>query len=173
MTEDFRSSRFFFLTQNKKLVGNFDNIEGVLHEEYILEQERYDNIASYFLSRIPKNSKIIIEDYSFGSTGRVFNIAENCGHLKYRLWDSEFKFDTVPPTVIKKFATGKGNANKDKMYEAFIGSVGVDLISVFSSNPNKVSSPVSDIVDAYYIALYGLTLYRNIPIITNNDKVVK
>ena len=60
----------------------------------------------------------MIEDYSFGSKGRVFNLAENCGLLKYMLFKKGYRFFTVPPTVVKKFATGKGNANKEAMVKA-------------------------------------------------------
>ena len=76
-----------------------------------------------------KNNQLIqIEDYSYGSTGRVFHIAENLGLLKYKLkmecgWD----YTLLPPSVIKKFATDKGNANKELMLEAFEKDTGVNL----------------------------------------------
>ena len=96
---------------------------------------------------------ILIEDYSFGSKGKVFNLAENCGILKYMLYKNEYKFFTVPPTVVKKFATGKGNATKEKMYEAFVNETFVDLHKIISPT-TKLGSPTTDIVDAWYIARY-------------------
>ena len=33
--------------------------------------------------------------------------------------DSHIPYETMVPSVVKKGATGKGNADKDKMYEAF------------------------------------------------------
>jgi hypothetical protein len=90
---------------------------------------------------------------------KVFHIAENTAILKYNLWDAQIEFDIIPPTVIKKFATGKGNANKEKMYEAFVNeNPGVDLRSWLTPRSSNVISPVSDIVDAYFIAKYGLSL---------------
>jgi hypothetical protein len=150
-------SVFYFLTNNKKHAGNFDNAIGFEHKEYYCEQERYDNIAEFFLSKIPLHPElpqIFIEDYSFGSTGKVFHIAENAGMLKYKLWEVGLKFTTVPPTVVKKFATGKGNADKAKMYEAFYNETGKDYAMLLNRNLT-LGSPVTDIVDSYYIAKYG------------------
>ena len=49
----------------------------------------------------------------------VRSIAENTGLLKHKLYKIKVPTKPVPPTVIKKYATGKGNANKELMYEAF------------------------------------------------------
>ena len=57
----------------------------------------------------------------------------------------------------KKFATGKGNANKVLMYEAFIEETGDDLAKLFEFDPYTGQSPVSDIIDSYYIAKYSVT----------------
>ena len=100
-----------------------------------------------------KNNQLIqIEDYSYGSTGRVFHIAENLGLLKYKLkmecgWD----YTLLPPSVIKKFATDKGNANKELMLEAFEKDTGVNLEVLFDT---KSKSPISDVADAYFICKY-------------------
>ena len=46
---------------------------------------------------------VFIEGYSFGSKGQaVFQIAENCGILKYRLQQMMIDYDTVVPSVVKK-----------------------------------------------------------------------
>lgn len=95
--------------------------------------------------------KVILEDYSFGSTGRVFHIAENVGVLKLKLLENGFRYETVPPTVIKKFATGKGNSNKEAMLEAWKKEPGTfDLIQ-------ESGNPASDIVDSYFLCKYGVT----------------
>ena len=61
----------------------------------------------------------------------------------------------IPPTVIKKDTTGKGNANKELMYETFLTETNVDLQSKLSSKSTKIVNPVSDIVDSYYICKTG------------------
>ena len=57
------------------------------------------------------------------------------------------------PSVVKKGATGKGNADKDMMYEAFLKETKIDLKKIFDTD--KVGNPVSDIVDSYYVAKVG------------------
>jgi hypothetical protein len=158
------------------MVGTFGNAVGYEHKEYFSEQERYDNIAEFFLNKIPLRPKIpqvFIEDYSFGSTGRVFHIAENCGLLKYKLWEIGLKFTTIAPSAIKKFATEKGNADKQKMYDTFLEETGQNLIQ-FYSKTGTLSSPVTDIVDSYYIAKYGFsTLNKEVKNGSSNTKQSK
>jgi|TARA_B100000809_G_scaffold246038_1_gene273588 Holliday junction resolvasome RuvABC endonuclease subunit len=95
--------------------------------------------------------KVVLEDYSYGSTGRVFNIAENVGILKFKLKQNGFRYETVPPTVIKKYATGKGNSNKEVMLDAW------------KAEPNNFElvqekgNPATDIIDSYYLCKYGVT----------------
>ena len=106
------------------------------------------------LTGVTTNS-IGIEGYAFGAKGQVFNIGENTGILKYKL--AERVSDDInvhSPTTIKKFATGKGNANKELMYKAFVDETGDDLAQLFEFDPYTGQSPVSDIIDSYYIAKY-------------------
>ena len=138
-----------------------DNLHGENHSSWKTDEDRYDDIANWamiILLRKYHVDKVILEGYSYGSTGKVFHIAENTAVLKYLMWDEELEFEIVPPTVIKKFATGKGNANKEKMYEAFCTeNPKVDLRSQLTPRSSNVISPVNDIVDAYFIAKYGLS----------------
>jgi Holliday junction resolvasome RuvABC endonuclease subunit len=57
----------------------------------------------------------------------------------------------MPPTQIKKFATGKGNANKELMQDSFVKETGVDMKKLLTMT-EKQWNPSSDIIDAYYIA---------------------
>ena len=165
---------FYFLTNTKKYDATFKEkiafgtiaVEyiGTQHKLYTSEPERYSNIADWVIDIIKSQSQLMIgklwekkpiiqiEDYSYGSTGRVFHIAENLGLLKYKLkmecgWD----YTLLPPSVIKKFATDKGNANKDLMLDAFEKDTGTNLAQVFDTTSK---SPVSDVADAYFICKY-------------------
>ena len=168
----YEDCKFYFLTSTKKYQGTFKEkmafgtsaVEyiGTQHKSYNSEPERYNNIANWVIDiiksqysphQISKKHPIIqIEDYSFGSTGRVFHIAENLGLLKYKLkmecgWD----YTLLPPSVIKKFATDKGNANKELMLGAFEKDTGVNLEVLFDT---KSKSPITDVADAYFICKY-------------------
>jgi len=150
---------FYYLTNKKKWIGKqSDNIIGYEHKEWNDPIERFTYISDFvmdLLSDYKQNQPIIfIEGYSFGSKGRgVFQIAENCGILKYRLLEEEYGYHTVVPSVVKKGATGKGNADKDMMYEAFVKETNIDLKKLFDTD--KVGNPISDIVDSYYIQKVG------------------
>lgn len=154
----FGDSYFYFLHGSKTYARKVLNIIGEQHGEYLSDQQRYENIAMWVMNIISSfdivNTHVLIEDYSFGSKGRVFNLAENCGLLKYSLYKKRYNFSTVAPSVIKKFATGKGNADKQKMYDAFYTNTKVDLIAIFSPKSRRLDSPVTDIVDSYYLTCY-------------------
>ena len=157
---DFNKCSFHFLTSKKKHIGTFGkNIFGYEHKEYNTPIERFTNISTWALDTIHKHksdtAKVFIEGYSFGSKGQaVFQIAENCGILKYRLQLSpSILYDTVVPSVVKKCASGKGNADKQLMYDSFIKHTKQDLLKMFDMG--KLNNPVTDIVDSYYIAKVG------------------
>lgn len=154
-SKSFTDSYFYFLHDKLKYQGRTLNILGDLHDEYLSDQQRYENIASWVLDILsPLNKEetfVLIEDYAFAAKGRVFNLAENCGLLKYLLYKNGYKFSTIAPSVIKKYATGKGNANKEAMWLAFYKLTEIDLIGFYGSVSRKLDSPVSDIVDAYYL----------------------
>ena len=173
--EEFRyeDCKFYYLTNTKKYEGTFKEkmafgtsaVEyiGTPHRPYNSEPERYNNIANWAIDIIKLygdaktginriNPTIQIEDYSFGSTGRVFHIAENLGLLKYKLKiECGWEYTLIAPSVIKKFATDKGNANKEMMLGAFQEDTGVNLGELFDSS---VKSPITDVADAYFICKY-------------------
>ena len=155
----FDDCQFYYLTNKKKHLGSMSkNITGYEHKEYKTPIERFKNLSDFIIRCLEKTvdeKAIFIEGYSYGSKGQaVFQIAENCGILKYRFdFEKEYKYDTIVPSVIKKFASGKGNADKEKMYEAFTNETKIDLKKIFDME--KLNNPVTDIIDSYYIARCG------------------
>ena len=155
----FEDCRFHYIKQkkNQNSVGVFNGYD---YPKYSDEMERYENLAEWAIERIRwyngRVKCVYLEDYAFAATGRVFNIAENTGILKHRLKKNNFKFKTIPPTVIKKHASGKGNANKELMYETFLKETKIDLQSQLTPKSTKIINPVSDIIDSYYIAKCGI-----------------
>jgi len=155
----FKNSKFYYLTNKKKYIGKMsNNITGFEHKEYDTPIRRFSQISDWVYELIEDTihteQLVYIEGYSFGSKGQaVFQIAENCGILKYRLQQMRIEYDTVVPSVVKKGATGKGNADKDLMYESFSKETNTDLKKMF--DVQKIGNPVSDIVDSFYIAKVG------------------
>ena len=148
---------FYYLTNKKKYIGQMsEDIIGYEHKEWTDPIERFKYISDFALDIISPliSPQIFIEGYSFGSKGQgLFQIAENCGILKYRLQEQNLSYQTVVPSVVKKGATGKGNADKEMMYEAFVKETNIDLKKVFDTD--KVGNPISDIADSYFIQKVG------------------
>ena len=102
------------------------------------------------MRKIAGCERLALEGYAYNSTGRVFNIAEATGILKFKLYQSAIPVDIYEPSKVKKFYTGKGNADKVSMYNQFVKETGIPLHTVMT--PNKVlGSPVTDIIDSYAI----------------------
>lgn len=130
--------------------------------DFLCNEQRFNNLAAWALTIIPLDAHIFIEGYSYASKGVVFNIGENGGVLKNKLWlrkPSVNVFTTFAPQSVKKFATGKGTADKIKMHEAFVKETGVKIDQHFMTNPGN--SPISDLVDSYYIAKLGFYTLEN------------
>ena len=117
--------------------------------------QRMEYLADFTDQLADQADFVCMEDYSFGSVGMVFSIAEITGFVRYRLWKMGKAPYLVAPSQVKKWATGKGNANKEAMITAFTRTTGIDLVEKLPLNKQKpFSSPISDIVDSYYIACF-------------------
>lgn len=68
---------------------------------------------------------VVLEGYSYGSKGRaVFDLGELGGIVRYVLSNLNIPFYEVPPTTLKKYISGKGNADKDMMMAAALSRYG-------------------------------------------------
>lgn len=153
---NFYNCNFYYTTNNKKYVIKHNNIIGIeTKDNWKCDEERYFNIAYWVMSLVNKKDKVYLEGYSMGSKGMIFNIAEHTGLLKHMFWTYDIKCNIIPPTVNKKFATGKGNANKELMQEKFIEESGFNLKDMLKMT-DKQWNPSSDIIDAYYLCKYGV-----------------
>jgi hypothetical protein len=136
------------------------NLSGCNHGPWKNEISRYDDISNWAMDVLVGDfvDEVFLEGYAFGATGRVFNIAENTAILKYNIWDEHIECDVIAPKQIKKYATGSGNASKEDMYEAFCKEAPgvVDLRSILTPRSSGVISPLSDVVDSYFILKYGI-----------------
>ena len=82
-----------------------ENIIGYAHKEWTDPIQRFTYISDFVFDIIGKivNHQIFIEGYSYGSKGQgLFQIAENCGILKYRILEKGLTYNTVVPSVVKK-----------------------------------------------------------------------
>ena len=138
--------------------GPLHNIEITEYPKYKTEMERYLGLSSWVENCIVKYDirpeTVFIENYAYSANGqRVLQIAENMAILKNTLYNCNLRYEMIPPTVIKKYASDKGNANKELMYDSFVADTQRELTKEFQTKCDK--NPISDIVDSYWICKYG------------------
>lgn len=101
------------------------------------------------------NVTIAMEGISYGSSIRTKSIYDLAG-LNYliRLYiikNGHINLCICPPSEIKKFASGKGNSQKDILVEAFL---------ILFPNLSELKK-VDDIADAYFMCEYAIRLSSN------------
>lgn len=107
--------------EEKKIIKS--KLKGV---ERLLELEE-ELHASLHLYRGDINV-VYIEGYSFGSrVGQAFSIGELGGIFRRCLTKFPVSYKVIPPTVLKKFVTGKGNAKKELILKEVLKKWNVDL----------------------------------------------
>jgi len=125
------------------------------------EIPRFIELSAWVLGIVSRvrPTHIVLEDYAFGATGRLTQLSENAGLLKVRLYEM---FPSIPlkilaPTTMKKFATGRGIATKDDVWSAFIKQMpqAEEWAKICHPKATRISSPLSDIADSYFLAHYG------------------
>lgn len=153
----FENSKVYYLTGEKRYKGSFGpNITGTLFIKPDSQIERFVKISEWAIDIVKDCDKILIEGYSMGSKGAVFHIAENTAMLKYQMHIRKLLWRDIAPTSLKKYATGKGNSDKNEMYDSFCKETDVDLRKLYKSKGKKIGSPISDIVDSFYLCKYAL-----------------
>ena len=156
---NFYNCNFYYLTDTKKYANTFlNNVYGELFQPYDEDCERYGSISDWVLRVTVGSDQVALEGYAYNATGRVFHIAENTGILKYKLYQIGTPVEIIEPTKVKKLATGKGNSDKEGMYKSFLHETGVDLQQIITPTKTLLGSPVTDIVDCFYICKTLLSL---------------
>lgn len=147
----FEDCSFYYLNSGKHPTP--PNVHGDTFPEYTSEIQRFMGIANWAKDVLESSNvdRVLLEGYSMGSRGRVFAIAENTAILKYQVCRLGIPLDTIPPTTMKKLSSGKGNSDKDQMYDAFRKQTNVDLLSIMTPRKKKSTSPVSDVVDSFFL----------------------
>ena len=140
------------------IFGLLKNLYPEIYPEWKTEEQRHDLLSEWAM-RCTQDCVVFIEGYAFATSGKshVRSVAENSGLLKHKMHKIKQPFSSIPPTVIKKFATDRGNANKDIVHEFFIKEPDApsNLKTILRPKSTKLTSPITDIVDSYWICKYG------------------
>lgn len=123
------------------------------------------HLAALVMSYLPDSvEKVVLEGFSFNSKGSSYiDLVMYNSFLRKALTE---RFGTeniviVSPAEVKKFATGKGNATKERMVEAFVESADLRLSATSfhallrEDKELRGMKPVDDLVDAYWLHRYA------------------
>jgi crossover junction endodeoxyribonuclease RuvC len=93
---------------------------------------------------------VAIEGMSFGSKGRaIFELGGLSHMIREMMLIESMKFIVSPPTVIKKYWTGKGNASKDVMIEeAYNKSCDINITKNYGTKKEPNIKYDDNIVDS-------------------------
>lgn len=146
-----------------------DNIIHFRKKDFCDNIEQYIFTVDHILDFCDDVDYVCIEDYAYAATGQTFNIGEFVGYVKIMMFEHGKKIRMLEPTVMKKFATLYGNADKTRMEDEYMKN---DVLNIQKNLP-EYKSPKIDIVDAYFLAKflqlemklrYGLLEVKDLPL---------
>lgn len=117
----------------------------------VIRNRVLDIITSY------KPCLVGMEGYAFGAKQKREAMGELGGILKISMFEVGIKYIIVPPTTVKKFATGKGNAKKDHMLLAVYKKWGHE----FKTNDEADAFVIASITKAIDTNENDLLVYEN------------
>lgn len=108
----------------------------------------------------------VLENYSYGSPNptTIAKLAELAGAVKLRLFELAVPFVLVPPTSLKKWATGHGGASKDEMLAAAQDRAEAAGVGVVTNH---------DEADAYLLRALGMAYAHVVPSLANDSDDVE
>jgi crossover junction endodeoxyribonuclease RuvC len=104
-------------------------------EDFKDDTDRICFIRDEIIKSIPENAPVVIEDVFVGhgpSAGASLRLALLAGCVRAGLRDKGIKFTIITPTMVKKYITGKGNANKEVIMMTVFKKFGIE-----TSNNNE------------------------------------
>jgi len=125
----------------------------------VSKQKRVSYITIKFNELINKykdDYEIIVgfENISYGSVGAIADLGILLGSLTSICTINNIKKILVEPTKVKKFATTKGNADKDQMEDAICNEDKELLKSYCPKNSKEVLIGFDNLADSYWISHY-------------------
>lgn len=115
---------------------------------------------STLLSECARADLVVIEGYSMGTQRQASHahaLGELGGVVRLALYEAGVPYVDVPPASLKRYATGKGNANKGQVLEAASKRSGLD----FAGDNNRA--------DAWWLRQMGLAWAFDSPWVSGPD----
>ena len=133
----------FYLFHTEKNNNEFQSIDYTLRLSSLI-----DKIKNSMDNEVKWGA---VEGLSFGSIGRMAELGGLSYFIRKMFIDSNISFIIVPPTVLKKYWTGKGNASKiDMIAESMKKNIEIP----FTKKYNKVELYDDNCVDALALSFF-------------------
>ncbi|MFA5484939.1 MAG: hypothetical protein WC260_01695 [Candidatus Pacearchaeota archaeon] len=166
---DTKASDYIGFSSVKKIATSNKNILYYKKDQFNNDYDQYIWIRDSIMDKLSNVDFVAFEGYAFGASGKVFDIAETTATMKIQLYEKGIPFRIYEPTVVKMFATGKGNAGKVEMNEAYKKLF--DPMELYQLP--ELKSPKEDLIDAFYICKllqkelmlrYGIVDLKSLPV---------
>lgn len=159
---NWRNCDFYFFSKKVKELTIFSRFPGLYAYPLLPRTEDikfFGDLGWWTIIQIgamgSEHKKVFMEDYSYSASGKITKLAECTGILKHQLYKKGYDYTLISPQDIKKCATGKGNASKEGMMEAWnVDTENFNLKELLIESPKSLS-PSSDIIDSYFITKFG------------------
>ncbi|MFW6219538.1 MAG: hypothetical protein ACOC33_01590 [bacterium] len=171
LDNDFNIKDFDYIgfSSVKKIATSNNKILYYKKDQFNNDYDKAIWLRDCIMDKLSSVDFIAFEGYAFGASGKVFDIAETTAIMKVKLYEEGYPLRIYEPTVIKMFATGKGNAGKVEMNEAYKKIF--DPLELFQLP--ELKSPKEDLIDAFYVCKllqlelklrYGIIDLKSLPI---------
>jgi len=123
--------------------------------------KRIQSFLDHTYATLVKHSPdlVAIEGYGFSNKHTIVTLVELGTAVRLACHHAMVPYIEVPPTSLKKFVTGKGNAKKDQM-----------MLQVFKKWDYEAGT--DNLADGYALAQFGLAWLREIPLSVHAATVV-
>lgn len=125
-------------------------------DDFNFDQDQFLKLENIIFDFLEDVSHIALEDYAYGGSGNITDLAEFCGFVKLKQYSNNKKIRIYDIPSIKMFATTFGNSDKLSMYQAFLKETEMkpDISKMPVVTKGHGVSPTSDIIDAYWISRF-------------------
>ncbi|MFJ8266794.1 hypothetical protein [Peribacillus asahii] len=125
------------------------------------DPQRFMDLAVQLRKNILETDVICIEGFSYGSKGQGVSTQYGIGWMiRAELIRNGYSYTDVPPTSLKKFASGKGNTKKEELVLPIYKRWG------FESNSDNIR-------DAYVLARMAQALHEDIELTAFQKEALK
>lgn len=108
-------------------IAHPDGTTNTINPGDLRDEPRLDDIVSHVLDAATATDLVALEGLSHGAKGSSRDQLAGLHWLvRYHLWEEQRAYLVVPPSTVKTYATGKGNATKPDMRMALYQRAGID-----------------------------------------------